>query len=368
MKILHIYKTSYPMSFGGIEETIDMLARGGTKKKITVDVLAFSKNRHIIQHNGSKIYFLKQNFFIASTPFSFTCFKEFKKIVIKYDIIHFHYPFPFGDILLLYLSILRISKPIILTYHSDIVRQKFLKIIYEPIRLIFFKQVKKIIYTSQNYYNNSDILRKYKSKSLLIPIGIDIKEIRKIDKNLISYWKKKLPKKFFLFIGSARKYKGLKYLIKAAMKYDFNVVISCTEREVKRLYNDLKMSNNIFFLGSISHEDKKVIISLCDCLVLPSILRSEAYGIVLLEASALKKPLISTELGTATSLININNVTGYVVPHSNTEKLSEAMFKIFSDSKRARYFGNNAYERSKKIFDYDSMINSYIKIYTEILF
>ena len=125
MKILHVYKTSMPASFGGVESFIDSLCR--TNQSFGVENIVLSLHgqpqKQVIEMDGYVVDQAKQNLFLASTGFSITAFSKFKRLSREVDIIHYHYPNPFADILHL---MCRPQKPSIVTYHSDIIKQKHL--------------------------------------------------------------------------------------------------------------------------------------------------------------------------------------------------------------------------------------------------
>ena len=88
---------------------------------------------------------------------------------------------------------------------------------------------------------------------------------------------------------------------------------------------------NIVFAGQVTYEEKISLIKNCIALVLPSHLRSEAYGMVLVEASMMSKPMISCEIGTGTSFVNLKDITGFVIPPESPEKLGAAMQDLLSE-------------------------------------
>ena len=147
MKILHIYKTCILQSHGGIETFLNTLCKFDSKLGVKNTILTLSPNpiKKAILLDGYKVYQAKQNFFIASTGFSFSAFFLFKKLFEEADIIHYHFPNPFADLLHL---LCRPSKKTVLTYHSDIIRQKYLLPFYIPVRNLFLKSIDKIVTTS----------------------------------------------------------------------------------------------------------------------------------------------------------------------------------------------------------------------------
>jgi rhamnosyl/mannosyltransferase len=125
--------------------------------------------------------------------------------------------------------------------------------------------------------------------------------------------------------------------------------------------------NNVHFAGALSDNDKTALLDLCIGLVFPSDLRSEAFGLSLVEASMFSKPMISCEIGTGTSFVNKNGETGLVVPPQNPYELSVAMKTIAFNADLAKIFGSNARKRYNEKFTAKRMTNSYVSNYFSLL-
>ncbi len=368
MKVLHFYKTYYPDSFGGVEQVIFQLATGSSQFGIESTVLSLSPNKidRLQKFEGHQGFRCRSHFKLASTDFSLSIFRYFKKLAQKADIVHYHFPWPFMDLVHF---VTNHKKPTILTYHSDIVRQKNLLKIYKPLMYKFLNSVDSIVATSPNYLHASDILQKYRYKVDVIPIGLDKKLYTSIKSNKHSYWLDKLGNKFFLFVGVLRYYKGLHILLDALALHDFPTVIvgaGPVEVELKAKAISLGLKN-IKFLGQVSDEDKIAILELSYAVVFPSHLRSEAFGISLLEGAMFGKPMISSEIGTGTSYINIHNETGIIVNPSSPTEFSAAMKYLWDNPQIAMQFGFNAALRFTKHFTADKMCQSYSNIYQRLI-
>jgi glycosyltransferase involved in cell wall biosynthesis len=124
---------------------------------------------------------------------------------------------------------------------------------------------------------------------------------------------------------------------------------------------------NIHFLGTLPDEDKIALLELCSAVVFPSHLRSEAFGISLLEGAMFGKPLISSEIGTGTSYVNIHGRTGIVVPPSDPTALLRAIREVWHDPNLARKLGAQAEARYWELFTADRMVASYVGVYRELL-
>jgi rhamnosyl/mannosyltransferase len=172
-----------------------------------------------------------------------------------------------------------------------------------------------------------------------------------------------------LFVGVLRYYKGLHILIEAAQGTDYPIVIvgaGPIEGELKAQVAQLGL-NNIHFLGQLSDEDKVALLTLSYGVVFPSHLRSEAFGVSLLEGAMYGKPMISSEIGTGTTFINIADETGLVVPPSDPAALKQAMQYLWEHPEHAAEMGRRAEERYWKYFTAEKMVGAYAKLYRELV-
>jgi len=124
---------------------------------------------------------------------------------------------------------------------------------------------------------------------------------------------------------------------------------------------------NVRFLGAVSDEDKVALLKLCRAVVFPSHLRSEAFGVTLLEGAMYGKPLISSEIGTGSSYVNIDGVTGMVVPPNDPAALRQAMQRIGADAQLAEEMGQRARARFDELFTAEQMARSYVDLYRQVL-
>lgn len=368
LKVLHLYKTYYPDSFGGIEQVIYQLSEAGNRHDIASTTLSLSArgdiNNNIIGTHYSN--YSKTLFEVASTPFSLSAIKRFRELAAQSDIIHYHFPYPFMDMLHF---IVGIKKPSIVSYHSDIVKQKFAFRFYSPLMNRFFNSVDCIVAAAPNYVESSRTLQKFRNKVKVIPYGLDKASYPVADQIHLDYWRERVGNRFFLFIGAFRYYKGLHFLIQALKEKDYPLVIVGTgpiEAELKRMAHDYKLKNT-HFVGATPDQDKAALLELCYGVVFPSHLRSEAFGITLLEGAMFGKPLISCEIGTGTSFINIDCETGLTVPPADIKALERAMQKLWDNQDLAEYYGMNARQRFNSLFTSTLMSEHYFNLYDEVI-
>jgi O-antigen biosynthesis rhamnosyltransferase len=367
MKILHVYKTFINDTMGGTQQVIASIVKN-SDASFEFGVLSLSPRKTGVDKSfaGVKNLHYKEHFSIASNPGSLALLKDFNSIAKDYDLIHYHFPWPFADLLNL---TLKIKKPMIITYHSDIVRQQKLLYLYKPLMKNFLNSADSLVATSPNYLNTSTVLQTYKNKSVVIPIGINKSDYPAPSSEKLAYWKGRFGERFFLFVGVMRYYKGLHVLLDALKDSSLPVVIVGSgpiESELKLHAEKLKLTN-IHFLGKLPDEDKISLLQLCLSLVFPSNLRSEAFGISLLEGAMFGKPLISTEIGTGTSYINVADKTGIIVPPDDSRALRKAMDYIWSHPLESAEMGKKSRARFEELFTASKMSDEYGKLYLKTI-
>ncbi len=367
MKILHVYKTFLSDSMGGVEQVIAQLAASSpeTLKHTVVSLspLGFNDTLH---PSGVRHIRYPQTLTVASNPLSIRLWRGFRELVHDYDVIHYHFPWPFADLLH---AFWRINKPSVLTYHSDIVRQKHWLRIYQPLMHHFLRQVTHIVATSPQYLATSNVLQQYQSKVSVIPIGLAKQGYPEAALARLQYWRTRLGERFFVFVGVMRYYKGLHCLLEALRGTSIAVVIvgkGPLEGELRQLAATYHLTQ-VHFVGEVSEEDKVTLLQLSCGVVFPSHLRSEAFGVSLLEGAMYGKPLISCEIGTGTSFVNIDGETGCVIPANNPLALRAAMVYLMENPAQAELLGQQAEARYQTLFTADRMASAYAAVYCQVM-
>lgn len=343
-KILHVFKTYFPDAPGGVQEAIRAISRYTKDYGFRHSVFTLSPHPvpRDIDFEEVHVHREKQVAAPLSCPIG-NCgsFRELRRMAEDADIILYHYPWPFGDLLSFGIH----EKPTVVLYHSDIVKQKLTGALYAPLRERFLDRADVIVATSPNYVESSEILQKHRNKTKVIPLTAvpddepeDLEILNQLDLS---------SGQFVLFVGVLRYYKGLETLVKAARQVNCPVVIAGEGPERKNL-QALKEQvgvQNIIFTGRVTNAQKKALYKKASVFAFPSNARSEAFGISLAEAAMYGVPMVSCEIRTGTSFINLDKITGYVVPPNDDMSFAKAINTILSSPNLSVLMGNAAIER-----------------------
>jgi len=373
IKVLHVFKTYFPDPVGGIQEVIKQVALSTNKYNIESKIFVLSPNPEpkIIYAEEGQVIREKSWMCPASCdlggPSSLTTFKE---LIEWCDVIHYQFPWPFADVLHLLNDI---KKPSLMSYQSDIVRQRFLGILYNPLLQKTLSSVDMVVASSPNYAETSKVLRQYvpPEKLKIIPNGIiDYKDEYVSEKSTATILDKFNIKNspYVLSIGALRYYKGLHTLIDASLKINAKIIIAGSGPEEIALKEQAANLNvtNINFVGHITDEEKIILLRNCNVYALPSHVRSEAFGMVLVEASMFAKPMVSCEINSGMSFININKKTGLTVPPESPEDFSNAVNTLL-DKDIARQYGDAARTRYEENFSGEALGLAYSNLYKELI-
>lgn len=367
-RILHIYRTYFPETQGGVQEAIRQIAVASASEGYTSTIFTLARDPkpHIITAPEGMVLRARALFEVASCDFGGpAAISRCRAAAQEADLIHMHYPWPFADLMLPLIR--RPRQPLLVTYHSDIVRQVLFDKLYAPLRKRLLDAADGIVATSPNYARSSPVLANYAQKTHYIPLALPPAPAS--DPALREHWQQRLGRDFFLFVGVLRYYKGLPYLIDAASRTQQPIVIvgdGPLRNELMAQAAALGVSN-VHFLGSLPDADKLALLDLCMGVVFPSHLRSEAFGITLLEGARAGKPLISCEIGSGTSWVNLHAETGLVVPPADPAALAEAMDQLAGDTALRQRLGENARIRWQTHFNLQDMGKAYARLYDELL-
>lgn len=366
MKVLHVYK-DYPPVRGGIENHIRTLAAEQARSGLDVQVLVTGQGRTTTRKTEHAVTVVKagRQLELAQTPLSWQLFRE--RADETPDVVHLHVPYPLGELAEL---VFGRRRGLVVTYHSDVVRQRRLIHLYRPILRQVLQRANVIILSSPRYASRSPFLPPFLEKCVVVPHGIDPSPFLSADPDRVAAVKRAWPGPLVLFVGRFRYYKGLSYLVEAAQWIHGNVLLvgtGPTEASVRRQVQSLRLNGRLGLAGDVDDEWLPAYYSAADVFVLPSVERSEAFGLVQLEAMASAIPVVCTELGTGTSFVNVHGETGLVVPPRDARALAEAVNSLLTDPVLRARFGAAGRARVKAKFQARQMVEQVAALYRSAL-
>lgn len=355
-KILHISKYYYPFR-GGTEQIAQDCVKA-LKGKYEQKVLCFNDGREDREDILDRVNIIRAGCFakIASQSLSFSYGRLLKEIITSFqpDIIVFHYPNPFAAFYLLR-YIPRCCK-LIIYWHLDIVKQKLLRQFFVLQNKKLIKRADIIIATSQKYLEGSSWLRSVREKCRIVPNCINAERLKQTPEviNMAEKIKDANKNKIIcLAVGRHVKYKGLKYLIRAAHLLDDSFVFFIAGRgeETARLKAEAGDDKKIKFLGLVDDEELMSYFSAMDIFCFPSITKNEAFGLTLAEAMFCGKPAVTFTIpGSGVNYVCLNGENGIEVPNKDVEKYAEALRRLGADEELRKNLGVSGKKRVEENF------------------
>jgi len=362
MRLLHIPNYYYPHT-GGIEQVCRDIVNSLKDSEIEQKVICFNGDAK----RGDLVCSMKETTVdivddieihrcgcftkISSQSISLTYPEELKKIIREYDpeVIIFHYPNPFVATFLL--PLIKSKVKLILYWHLDITKQKYLKYFFNGQTRKLLERADKVIATSPNYIEGSKFLSEYKEKCTVIPncVSIDFENISDYAINKAKEIREHYKGKCICFtVGRHIPYKGFEYLVEAARYLDDNYVVLIGGKGplTDQLKERAEGLTNLEFLGFVSDEDLIAYYLACDIITFSSITKNEAFGISLAEGMSFEKPAVTFTIpGSGVNYVNLNGVTGLEVKNRDCKAYAEAIMRLYKDKKMYREYSRNAKER-----------------------
>jgi glycosyltransferase involved in cell wall biosynthesis len=363
-RVLHVGKY-YPPSVGGIETHLHALCRE-LAGSVDVRVLAASETGHDdnSEYEGVPVERLKPQLTIAGAP---VCIAMARRIgAADADVVHLHLPNP-PAVLAYLLSGHR--GPLVVTWHSDIVRQRVLGAAFAPIERRILARAAAVLATSPNYVLSSRALSRHRDRCRVVPYGIDVERFRKHDSAADEIRARAGSRPIVLAVGRFVYYKGLEFLVRAMKDVDAALMLvgagplrPALEREARTL----GIGARVIFAGEVPNDRVAPYYQAADVFALPSVARSEAFGIVQLEAMACALPVVNTRLDSGVPYVSLDGVTGLTVAPGDPEALAAALNRLLADAGLRARLGRAALERVESEFTLRRMVARTLAAYAEI--
>ncbi|HSS20317.1 MAG TPA: glycosyltransferase [Pyrinomonadaceae bacterium] len=362
-RVLHIGKY-YPPYHGGMESHLEGLSNE-LKRLVDLEVIVANTSwrtaREVV--DGIKVTRVGKLFDLQSAPICPALTRAIRRSPA--DIVHLHWPNP--NAVLAYLASGHPGR-LVITYHSDVVRQRTLAAAFTPILRSALKRAAAIIVSSPNYINGSYVLPQFRDRCRVIPFGVSGDYFEQFDPHVVTRIREEYGPRIVLGVGRMVYYKGFEYLVRAMAGVDAHLLLigrGPLREPLTNLSAQLGVSDRVTFLSEVN--DIRPYYRAADVFALSSVMRSEAFGIVQLEAMACGKPIINTSLDSGVTFVSPHGVSGLTVPPADVAALSRGINQLFADPEWRLALGRSARQRVTDEFTVEKMVRSTVELYQEVM-
>lgn len=365
MKVLHIGKF-YPPYRGGMEAHLETLCQQ-MRGRVDAEVLASNTTAKTESDllDGVRVTRVGRVATVASTPLCPGFVSHIRRS--RADLVHLHWPNPVAALAVIASGY---RGPLVITYHSDVVRQKVLGKVCAPILEALVRRSHAIIATSPNYIASSPVLRKHASLCRVIPLGVADICFATPSLESVARIREQHGEKLVLSVGRLVYYKGFEYLIRAMSSVNARLLIAGQgplERSLRKLRDDLGLQDRVAFIGNPSDQQLRAYYHAADVFALASVARSEAFGIVQVEAMAAGTPVVNTNIPSGVPFVSKQGETGLTVEPKNADMLAGAITTLLENEALRRQYGAAARARAEALFRVNVMLDKTIETYEQVL-
>lgn len=350
MRILHLGKY-YPPYKGGMETVLRDLCEAHVGRA-EVTALVANDSARTLQEERAGVRVIRVG--CLGTPLAVPIMPSYWRYLrrCKANVIVHHEPNPVAV-----LSFLASGSraTFLLWFHSDIVRQRVFYDLYRPFLRRALMRAAVIVVASPNHVVYTPVLQEYADKCCVVPYGIRPEQFAltpDVEARAATIRRaSSLP--IVLFVGRFSYYKGLEHLVDAMRRVRARLILVGSgpqEAVIRRQAERVPTPGRIEFTGELPDAEMVAHLHACEVFVLPSVERSEAFGVVQLEAMACGKPVVSTEIPSGVPWVNQHGRTGVIVPPGDPESLTGAINALLEDPERRKHFGEAGRARVEATF------------------
>lgn len=285
-------------------------------------------------------------------------------------ILHIHAPNPWGDLVALQAPS---DTPVVMTWHSDIVGRPALFRVYSAVQRRAVERADRIVVFTPRHYTGSPQLQRYgvERKIVTVSIGIDFDRLEHAPLDAaaeasIRAWSQGRP--LILSVGRQVPYKGYRYLIEAMARLQSEAVLLMIgtgplRRQLQDQAKAIGVADRVRFMGEVAPGTLATALRLCDVFTLPSVERSEAFGIASAEAMAFGKPTVVCDLQNGVNHLNREGRTSLVTPPRDVGALASALDELVNNGPLRRTMGQEAARWVRAEFDVNRMRQETLALY-----
>ncbi len=364
----------YPPINGGIETAVRDIAEGLVARQWRVEILCANVERGTMIDSGAiPVTRVSSWGQVASTSMTPSLIPWLRRRQRAHDVVHVHLPNPMAN---LAIWLTRPSAKLVIHWHSDIVKQKQLLKIYAPLQNWLLRRADAIIATSPPYAETSPWLRAFREKVHFVPLCV--KDARTPETALqrqsqAEALRARYPGKKIVFaLGRMTYYKGFNVLIEAARSLSDDTVVLIGGggellASLREQVANAGLSERVHLIGRVADADLPAYYEAADVFCLPSLMRSEAFGLVMLEAMSFARPVVATRIvGSGVPWVNVDGETGLNAEPGDPASLSVALRRLLDDPALARTLGEGGRQRYETYFTIEKMTDALLGVYAHI--
>ena len=361
LRVLHVGKF-YPPHHGGMESHVETLCRE-LSAEVDVEVLVSADDRRTVREtvDGVPVTRIGTLATLSSASVNPGMARAIRQS--RADVVHFHHPNPTG--VLSYLASGR-RGPLVVTYHSDIVRQRVLGALFTPVLHRFLRGADAILASSPDYARTSPVLRAHADRVRIVPFGIRAEAFERVDAEEVARLRALYGPRMVLAVGRLVYYKGFDYLIRAMAAVDGRLVIlgdGPLRASLERFAAGLGLADRVTLAGAVP--DLVPYYHAADVFVLPAVARSEAFGLVQLEAMAAGLPVVNTRIDSGVPFVSRDGESGITVPPADVQALAGALGHLLDAPALRERLGEGARARVRGEFSLHRMVAATLALYRE---
>lgn len=356
----------YPPYMGGIETHLQALSRE-LAKAVDLRVIVSNNQSRTAREvpDGVNLLRVATPMTLFSTPLCPAMVSAIRNA--SAEVIHIHLPNPTA--VMAYLASGHRGKAIF-TYHSDTVKQKVLGLLFQPLLDAALRRASAVIATSPNYLATSPVLATVRDRCHVIPYGIDLTQFEHSDPAVVGQIRRQYGERLVISVGRLVYYKGFEYLIRAMKQVNGKLLIvgdGPLRADLERLASELGIAEKIGFLGEVQNERVIPYYHAAQIFALASVARSEAFGIVQIEAMASGLPVVNTALDSGVPFVSLDGQTGLTVPPADPDAMAAALNRLLDDADLRRAFGSAGIRRAQQEFSLDTMVGRTLELYRSVM-
>ena len=364
LRVVHVHKDIYPPVKAGIERHIDALRRSMPTVESNVLVAARRRRTSVrVVHSGLEVR-AAELCRVLSTPLAPSMPAWIRRM--DSDLVHVHMPYPPGEAS----AVLAAGdRPIIVSYHADVVRQAWLAPLYGPIAKTLLRRAAAVVVGSDGMLERSPLLEDFRGKGRVVPYGIDTSRFdpERVSDDAVRAVRERFGGPLVVAVGRLVYYKGLDLLIDAVARMPLSLVIVGSGPMAGTLAARARDNPRVHFTGEIPDDELVELLAAADCYVLASTSRAESFGLATVEAQAMETPAVVTDLGTGTTDAIADRETGIAVAAGQARALEEGLRWIFADEDRRAAMARAARHRAVEQHSEDVQAKRMLAVYEDVL-